>query len=178
MALPDRIPIRYLPDYRSWCIGRYADGQFLGSVVSGYSKQYWTKVRRAAFGDDWPAQQRQYSVLHLFDHDGRHRLSDIWYAGSGQGEAVDRAFARLQERVDALPAVEPTETSPFGRSMWSSTIRCSRWSMSPTKNGATGPSCIPTTGASTHHGMATTTPNRKLTLARRTPLPRPIPLGA
>jgi hypothetical protein len=103
MALPDRIPICYLPDYRSWCIGRYADGQFLGSVVSGYAKQYWAKVRRVGFGDDWPAQQRHYSVLHLFDHDGWHRSSDIWYAGTGQGEAVQRAFARLQERVDALP---------------------------------------------------------------------------
>jgi hypothetical protein len=35
MALPDRIPIRYKPDYRSWCIGHYDDGQFLGSVVAG-----------------------------------------------------------------------------------------------------------------------------------------------
>jgi hypothetical protein len=103
MALPDRIPIRYIPDYRSWCIGRYDDGQFLGSVVSGYSKEYWAKVKRSGFGGDWPAHQRQYSVLHLFDQDGRHQSSDIWYAGTGQGEPVQHAFARLQERVDALP---------------------------------------------------------------------------
>jgi hypothetical protein len=106
MAPPERIPIRYEPEYRSWCIGRNDNGQFLGSVVSGYSKEYRAKVKRSGFGDDWPAHQRQYSVLHLFDHDGRHRASDIWYAGSGQDEPIERAFARLQERVDALPGRE------------------------------------------------------------------------
>jgi hypothetical protein len=106
MAPPERIPIRYEPEYRSWCIGRNDNGQFLGSVVSGYSKEYRAKVKRSGFGDDWPAHQRQYSVLHLFDHDGRHQASDIWYAGSGQDEPIERAFARLQERVDALPGRE------------------------------------------------------------------------
>ena len=103
MAPPDRIPIRHEPGSRSWCIGRYADGQFLGSVVAGYDKDYWEKAARFGFGDDWPAHQRHYSVLHLFDHEGRHQSSDIWCAGTGEGELVERAFARLQGRLDALP---------------------------------------------------------------------------
>jgi hypothetical protein len=96
MALPDRIPIAYMPDSRSWCIGRYADGQFRGLLTA--------KGHR--LGDDRPDLWRVYSVLHLFDHEGRYRSSDIWYAGTGQGEAFERAFARLEECVNALPGWE------------------------------------------------------------------------
>jgi hypothetical protein len=99
MAAPDKIPIEYLPEFRSWCIGRYTQGQFLGSVIAAYAKDYDLRSYRS----DWPDHQRWYSVLHLFDHDGSHRSSDIWYAGTGQGAPQERAFARLEEGVDALP---------------------------------------------------------------------------
>jgi hypothetical protein len=99
MALPDRIPIAYMPEYRSWCIGHYADGQFLGLLTSAPAKGH-------RLGDDRPELRRVYSVLHLFDHEGRYRSSDIWYAGTGQGAAFERALARLNERVNALPGRE------------------------------------------------------------------------
>jgi hypothetical protein len=121
MTLPDKIPIRYQPEYRSWCIGHYDDGQFLGCVVVGNAKDYLARagpghsldfldphvddllLQRVLHDRDFVNHQRHYSVLHLFDHDGRYQSTDLWYAGTGEGEPVKRAFARLQEQVDALP---------------------------------------------------------------------------
>ena len=102
MALPDRIPIRYKPEYRSWCIGHYDDGQFLGFVTAGLPKDYRAT---ASPGDsrEFLHHQRIYAVLHLFGHDGRYQSTDLWYAGTGQGQPVERAFARLEQQVDALP---------------------------------------------------------------------------
>jgi len=102
MAVPDRIPIAYEPEYRSWCIGRYDDGQFLGFVIAGLPKDYRAPAG-PEYSRDFLDHQRMYSVLHLFDHDGRYRSTDLWYAGTGQGEPHERAVARLQRRVDALP---------------------------------------------------------------------------
>jgi hypothetical protein len=121
MTVPDRIPVRYEPAYRSWCIGHYDDGQFLGFVAAGLPKDYRDLagpghsrtlldqqhhdplLRQLLQDRDFVHHQRHYSVLHLFDHDGRYRSTDLWYAGTGQGEPIERAFARLQEQVDALP---------------------------------------------------------------------------
>jgi hypothetical protein len=103
MALPDKIPIDYVPYSHSWCIGHYDDGQFLGFVVAGLPKDYQATPPEQGIRREFLDHQRIYAVLHLFDHDGRYRSTDLWYAGTGQGEPVQRAFARLQLQVDALP---------------------------------------------------------------------------
>ena len=106
MAVPDRIPIRYEPEYRSWCIGHYDNGQFLGFVVVGNAYDYLARagpghspdfsdpqvddllLQQVLHDRDFVNHQRHYSVLHLFDHDGRYQSTDLWYAGTGEGEPV------------------------------------------------------------------------------------------
>jgi hypothetical protein len=84
MAVPGRIPIRYQPEYRSWCIGHYDDGQFLGFVVVGNAYDYLARAgpghgpdfldpqvddllpQRVLHDRDFVNHQRHYSVLHLF----------------------------------------------------------------------------------------------------------------
>ncbi|WP_328417362.1 hypothetical protein OG470_29075 [Micromonospora sp. NBC_00389] len=98
MAIPDRVPIAYEPDYRTRFIGRYDKGQFFGSVTA-------TLEDGSGAEDDWYRHKRWYAVLHRFDPDGAHTDSDIWFAGTSEDEqaSVDRAEARLVEWLDALP---------------------------------------------------------------------------
>jgi formate hydrogenlyase regulatory protein HycA len=97
MAIPDRIPIAYEPDYRTDSIGTFDDGQFFGSVAA-------TVEDGAGARDDWYRYKRWYAVLHKFDADGAHIGSQIWCAGTSEDEAtsIDRARARLAEWLDAL----------------------------------------------------------------------------
>ncbi|GAB3937954.1 hypothetical protein [Micromonospora vulcania] len=98
MAIPDRVPISYVPDYRTRFIGRYDEGEFFGSVTA-------TLADGSGAEDDWYRHKRWYAVLHRFDADGRHTGSDVWFAGTSEDEqaSVDRAEARLVEWLDRLP---------------------------------------------------------------------------
>ncbi|MEH1166848.1 hypothetical protein V6V47_15830 [Micromonospora sp. CPCC 205539] len=98
MAIPDRVPISYEPDYRTRYIGRYDEGQFFGSVTA-------TLEDGSGAEDDWYRYKRWYAVLHRFDADGTHAGSDVWFAGTSEDEAAsgDSAEAHLVEWLDALP---------------------------------------------------------------------------
>jgi len=102
MAIPDRVPIAYEPEYRTSHIGVHDDGQFLGSVTA-------TLDDGAAALRDWFRHKRWYAVLHRFDPDGTHVDSQIWCAGTSEHEdtSIERAQARLDEWLAALPGRTP-----------------------------------------------------------------------
>lgn len=106
MAVPEVIAIAYEPHGRTEAIGRYADGQFLGSITYAFPKGF-----RLDAG--WEEHKRLYSVLHTFDFEGRYRDSEIWCAGTwaeaqqnaveGANPVLDRARAHLATRLRSLP---------------------------------------------------------------------------
>jgi len=96
VALPDMIPIAYEPDYHTGTIGRYVGGQFFASIHGAHPPGADPLDRGSL---------RWYVVLHLFDPDGRHRSSDIWYAGAGgvfAGAIAEAGEARLRRLLDSL----------------------------------------------------------------------------
>jgi hypothetical protein len=90
VQLPEVIPIKHEPDYRTDRIGRYASGQFFADVTGAYQEG-------VIVGTDWARQQRIYAVLHRFDDRGHHVRSDVWFAGvrSDGPAAVERAEEML-----------------------------------------------------------------------------------
>ncbi|GAA3911785.1 hypothetical protein [Actinoplanes auranticolor] len=98
MAIPDRVPIAYEPDYRTSTIGRFDGGQFFGSVTA-------TLEAGSGAEPDWFRGKRWYAVLHRFDAAGGHTGSEIWFAGTSEEEraSIDRAEAHLTGLLDALP---------------------------------------------------------------------------
>jgi hypothetical protein len=94
MAIPELIPIRCEPDYRTGTIGKFAEGQFFGWVTGAYAPGDPPR------GADWKAYQRWYAVLHRFDDEGRHTGTDAWCPGPGIREG---ATERLASWLDALP---------------------------------------------------------------------------
>ncbi|MEV7360097.1 hypothetical protein [Kitasatospora sp. NPDC091276] len=99
MSVPDLIPIRYEPDYRTRTIGRCEGGQFLASVTAAFP-EVGTDV------GNWQAQKRWFAVLHRFDDAGRHLDSRIHSTGTtadGEKAAVEAARALLADWLDALP---------------------------------------------------------------------------
>ncbi|MEV0732962.1 hypothetical protein [Polymorphospora sp. NPDC050346] len=98
MAIPDRVPIAYEPDYRTDTIGRYDGGLFFGSVTA-------TLEDGAARNPDWHRFKRWYAVLHRFDDQGGHIDSQIWFAGTGEhrDDSVEKARSCLAGWLDALP---------------------------------------------------------------------------
>jgi hypothetical protein len=100
VRLPEVIPIKYMPNYRTSRIGRWAGGQFLADVTGAYQEG----VTR---GSDWQHQQRIYAVLHRFDDSGHHQGSDIWFAGvRADSPATDeRARQVLAGWLSALESV-------------------------------------------------------------------------
>jgi formate hydrogenlyase regulatory protein HycA len=105
MAVPEVIPIAYEPHGRTEAIGRYADGQFLGSVTYAFPKGF-------DLGAGWEEHKRLYAVLHTFDPDGGHLDSEIWCAGTwaeqqhdphGPDSVVARARAHLATLLRSLP---------------------------------------------------------------------------
>ncbi|MFG2820614.1 hypothetical protein ACGFX4_14450 [Kitasatospora sp. NPDC048365] len=98
MDVPEVIPIRYEPDYRTDTIGHWQGGQFLASVTAAFPEK-WS-------GDDWPAHKRWHAILHRFDHAGRHLDSRIEFTGTtadGEQAAIDAAGRILDAWLDALP---------------------------------------------------------------------------
>jgi hypothetical protein len=108
MAVPEVIPIRYEPDYRTDTIGRYAHGQFLASIT-------WAFREGVGLPQDWPRHKRLYAVLHRFDRDGHHLDADIWFAGTwaekqqhppDQDPVLARAQSKMAELLGSLPGIE------------------------------------------------------------------------
>ncbi|MEH1016996.1 hypothetical protein V6U90_28350 [Micromonospora sp. CPCC 206060] len=97
MAIPDRVPIMYEPDYHTRWIGRYDGGQFFGSVAA-------TLDEGRGGSADWYRYKRWYAVLHRFGPDGAHTGSQIWFAGDSEDEntSVARAETCLARWLDAL----------------------------------------------------------------------------
>ena len=96
MALPDRISIRWLPDYHTDTIGTYAEGQF------------YLMFRGARTGDPtiegpWRGDRpgRWLVYLHLFDHDGNHRSTAV-HVISASSEPMTETDHRHGEAVLAL----------------------------------------------------------------------------
>ncbi|MFD0899376.1 hypothetical protein [Actinomadura sediminis] len=117
MAVPDLIPIAHEPEYRTATIGRYAEGQFFGSIT-------YAMAGDADHGEGWEDRKRLFVVLHRFDFAGRHLESDVWCAGTWREQqrrphsgtsVVARAEARMGELLDALPGREYADISvrPF-----------------------------------------------------------------
>jgi len=85
VVLPEVIPIVHEPDFRTSTIGRYAEGQFFGSI----------------HGTHIDALGEITVMLHLFDDDGRHTGSTI------RGRvALDDADALLAQMLATLPGAE------------------------------------------------------------------------
>ncbi|MFD0411227.1 hypothetical protein [Kitasatospora sp. NPDC127116] len=98
MNVPEVIPIRHEPDYRTDTIGRCEGGQFYATVVAAFPEG-WS-------GDDWQAVKRWHAVLHRFDEAGHHLGSRIESTGTtadGERQAVDAAALLLEQWLDALP---------------------------------------------------------------------------
>ncbi len=93
MAIPDVIPIKRIPGYRTDTIGRYDAGQFL-AYVTGASREDFQ-------GDaDWRTDKPWFAVLHRFDQTGARVDSRIWSPGPG---IRDGLAERLAEWLDDLP---------------------------------------------------------------------------
>jgi formate hydrogenlyase regulatory protein HycA len=97
VALPDLIPVRYEPAYRTSTIGRYDRGLFFAWVTGAFSPDYFPR------GDDWPARKRWYAVMHRFDLGGNHTGSGIWCPGPG---IRDGQQERLEAWLEGLPGRE------------------------------------------------------------------------
>ncbi|MER6100069.1 hypothetical protein ABT154_30285 [Streptomyces sp. NPDC001728] len=98
MSVPEIIPIRYEPDYRTRTIGRWRGGQFFASVTGAFSEGW--------IGGDWEKRRRWCAVLHRFDGAGRHLDSRIEFTGTsadGERRVIDAASGLLDEWLDALP---------------------------------------------------------------------------
>jgi hypothetical protein len=90
MLIPEVLPIRHEPDYRTATIGRHRGGQFFG---------YATGAR---------STDRFYAVLHLFEHDGHHLHTRVWPTAADRADdpCVDEVLAKLATWLDALPGRE------------------------------------------------------------------------
>ncbi|WP_307621502.1 hypothetical protein [Streptomyces sp. V3I7] len=117
MAVPEVIPIAYEPKHRTETIGRYAGGQFLASITYAFREGYRPD-------DGWEDHKCLYTVLHLFDAEGRYRDSDIWCAGTwaeqqrnphGADSVLALARAHLAKLLRSLPRRSYTDIAirPF-----------------------------------------------------------------
>ncbi|MFJ9565986.1 hypothetical protein ACIRQQ_38850 [Streptomyces fuscichromogenes] len=98
MTVPDLVPIRHEPDYRTSTIGLWDGGQFFAHVSGVFAG-------RDANGR---VVRRWYSVLHEFDADGQHLDSRIRSAGTvadgpGKMPVVEASQQLLGEWLDSLP---------------------------------------------------------------------------
>ena len=91
MAVPERIPIKHVPGYRTEFAGRWARGQFLGNVFS--QADHWAEAENSQYRAE---NRRWFAYLHEFDHDGRYLESTVESPGLGR-QARDQAILLLQE---------------------------------------------------------------------------------
>ena len=100
MAIPELIPIAYMPDSRTSTIGRYDHGQFYATLTQAYPQSYDRRTMR----DRWREHNRFYAVLHRFDGEGHHTGSDIWR--EPPSAAGDETEAKVRAWLSALPGLE------------------------------------------------------------------------
>jgi formate hydrogenlyase regulatory protein HycA len=95
MSVPDLVPIRHEPDYRTRTVGRWGGGQYFGSLTGA--------------GDE-----RFCAVLHEFDDYGRHLRSRIRFT-DGEPDAVAAAEGQLAAWLGELPdlSYETIAVAPF-----------------------------------------------------------------
>jgi hypothetical protein len=86
MPMPEILPIRHEPDYRTETIGHHRGGQFFGYATGA------------------PHRDRFYAVLHLFDDHGFHVGTRVWPTAADRMDdpGTDEVLAKLQEWLDAL----------------------------------------------------------------------------
>ncbi|MEU8251262.1 hypothetical protein [Nonomuraea sp. NPDC048916] len=97
MTYPDAIPISREAGYRTDTIGRWARGQFFGSVVSEFDGSI-------ADDGDWNSRRRWYAYLHEFDQEGNYLESTVEYTGLGD-EARQAAMDFLRDWLDGIPGL-------------------------------------------------------------------------
>jgi len=98
MSLPPVIPIAHEPDYRTASIGRYAEGQFYAAIQGAHRDNDREPDRERA-------RIRWYTYIHLFDHDGRHRGSQVELIGVAptlHGDFRERAEDTLSNMLTSL----------------------------------------------------------------------------
>jgi formate hydrogenlyase regulatory protein HycA len=95
MPVPDVIPIIHEPHYRTDTIGTYDGGQFFASVTAAYRQADWDTQRHD--------ECRWYVVLHLFDHEGSRRSSDIRLVRAGEFCDRDASEKLLFTLLNTLP---------------------------------------------------------------------------
>ncbi len=99
MPVPERIPIKHVPHYRTEYAGRWARGQFLGNVISQSDR--WAVTGGKA---NWREYSRWFAYLHEFDHDGRYLESTVESPGLGP-QGRDEAVRLLQEWLVGVPGL-------------------------------------------------------------------------
>lgn len=135
MPVPERIPIKRVPHYRTYYAGRWARGQFLGTVISQLDR--WAVEEGKA---NWRGYSRWFAYPHEFDHHGRYLESAVESPGLGP-QARTRRSASWRNGSRAFPG-SPTATSRSGRSA----PNTSAWpsaSSSKRATGRTGPMLSP-----------------------------------
>ncbi|MBG0817876.1 hypothetical protein [Planomonospora sp. ID82291] len=100
MAIPEMIPIRYVPGRHTGMIGRWNDGQFLGSVAAAFPQRH-------ALTGDRSCDAHWYTVLHTFDDAGHHIGSRIRRTGGDDDRRTATGFGRdrLARWLGALPGL-------------------------------------------------------------------------
>jgi hypothetical protein len=102
MAVPDVIPIEYVPDYYTGHIGMFGGGkQFLAQIVASIAPEETP-------AQPWQQRKRWYAVLHTFDSQGAHLQTKHWYAGTtadGENEVVERARKKRDEFIREISPV-------------------------------------------------------------------------
>lgn len=117
MAVPEVVPIAYVPKHRTESIGRYADGQFLASITYAFPQGFH-------LDHGWEEHKRLYAVLHTFDTEGHYLDSEIWCAGTwaeqkrdpgGEDSVLQRARVHLAKLLRSLPRRSYTDIAvrPF-----------------------------------------------------------------
>ena len=117
MAVPEVVPIAYVPRNRTESIGRFTEGQFLASLTYAFPEGF-----RLDHG--WEEHKRLYTVLHTFDFEGNYLESEIWCAGTwaeqlrdpdGEASILQRARIHLAKLLRSLPRRSYTDIAirPF-----------------------------------------------------------------
>jgi hypothetical protein len=100
MTIPSKIKIKYVPDFYTKTIGKYADGQFMAMI---------TATIPMPIPKNWEQHKRWYSVLHTFTTDGIHKKTETWFAGTAS-ESEDivaiRARKKRDEMISCLPDIQ------------------------------------------------------------------------
>jgi formate hydrogenlyase regulatory protein HycA len=112
MTIPDKIPIERIEYYHTHYLGQTNDGrQFWAYATHIFVKTYL----EMEINDDWLDFRHEYVILHTFDEDGNHLISDRFYCGTAK-ETTDKIIRdKLEEMVSELSVLEfkDIEVRPF-----------------------------------------------------------------